>query len=275
LVKEGMQTMTSATAFVGNVPENYDQYMGPMFFRPYAVDIASRAAKHNPTSILETAAGTGIVTEELRSANPGAAITATDLNPGMLERAQSVRPNLGVTWAVADAQDLPYEDNSFDSVVTQYGVMFFPDKPAAFREAFRVLKPGGVFLFNVWDGLDANDVARATDEVVKRMIPVDTPPFLQTPFGWSDPTTFMDAGRAAGFETPEPVIVPAESVSESAVAASKGLVMGSPMYGQIVEMGIAPDPIGEEIANLLSERYGSAPMRAKMQAKVYEFRKPA
>lgn len=270
-----MQTTTSVSAFVGNVPENYDQYMGPMFFRPYAIDIAERAARHAPNTVLETAAGTGIVTEELCRALPNAKITATDLNPAMLERAQSVRPTLDVTWAPADAQDLPYEDNSFDLLVTQYGVMFFPDKPAAFREAYRILKPGGTWLFNVWDGLDVNDVARATQDAVTKMIPENTPQFLQTPFGWSDSSTFVDMGKVAGFETPAPTTVALDSVSPSTTDASKGLTLGSPLYAQILEMGVEAGPIAEEIARLLADRYGDAPMKARMQANVYEFRKPA
>ncbi|MBC8063807.1 MAG: class I SAM-dependent methyltransferase [Chlorobia bacterium] len=269
-----METATNTSAFVGNVPENYDQYMGPMFFRPYAVDIAERVARHSPSSILETAAGTGVSTEALERANPNADIIATDLNADMLERAKSVRPNLSVTWSVADALELPYEDNRFDVVVTQYGVMFFPDKPAAFREAFRVLKPGGAYIFNVWDSLEGNDVGRTTQEVVTKMIPVDTPTFLQTPFGWSDPTPFIEAGKAAGFETSMPVAVEKQCESVSALAASKGLMTGSPMYGQIVGMGVDPGPLQEEIARLLAERYGSEPMVAKMRAWVYEFKKP-
>jgi SAM-dependent methyltransferase len=268
-----MQT-ASTSAFVGSVPENYDQHMGPMYFRPYAIDIAQRAARHHPSAILETAAGTGIATEELRKANPNAEIIATDLNPAMLARAQSARTVPNVTWTPADATNLPYEDNRFDTIVTQYGVMFFPDKPAAFREAFRVLKTGGVFLFNVWDGLDRNDVGRAVDEALKKLIPENTPTFLQTPWGWSDPAPFLEAGAAAGFETHSPVTLELPCDAVSADSAARGLILGSPLYGQIVEREVDPEPIVAETARILGERYGSAPMAAKMSAKVYEFRKP-
>ena len=110
--------------------------------------------------LLETACGTGILTRALAARLPEAvAITATDLNEPMLDFAR-LQPSGGrVAWRQADAQALPFSDGTFDAVVCQFGVMFFPDKQRAYREVFRLLKPGGRFLFSVWDRLETNDLS--------------------------------------------------------------------------------------------------------------------
>ena len=135
-------------AFVGSVPELYTRYMGPMFFEPYAADLANRLGGMASGKVRETACGTGIVTRALADTM---GITATDLNQPMLDFAKSQPGGEGIDWQQADAQNLPFPDRSFDIVVCQFGVMFFPDKEKVYREALRVLKPGGRFFFNVWE----------------------------------------------------------------------------------------------------------------------------
>src|SRR5262249_49704927 len=145
--------------FIGSMPALYDRHLGPFLFAPYARDVAARAAALAPRRLLETAAGTGIVTRALAQALPETTtITATDLNQAMVDyaAAQTRAPNL--TWGQADALALPFADGSFDAVVCQFGVMFFPDKRAGFREALRVLRPGGHFLFSVWDRIEENEI---------------------------------------------------------------------------------------------------------------------
>jgi ubiquinone/menaquinone biosynthesis C-methylase UbiE len=151
-------------AFTGAIPALYDRYLGPFLFAPYAADVAARAARLAPAEVLETAAGTGIVTRALRRALPETAtIVATDLNQAMLDHAAAQLPAGAVIWRQADATVLPFADGSFDALVCQFGVMFFPDKALGYREARRVLRPGGTFLFSVWDRLSANE---AEDTVV-------------------------------------------------------------------------------------------------------------
>src|SRR5687767_7901925 len=152
------------TAFAGSIPEYYHRCLGPFLFEPYAEDLARRAQALRPRRILETAAGTGIVTAALARALPEAEIVATDLNPDMLRVAAAKVDSPRVTFAPADAQSLPYPDAGFDLVVCQFGAMFFPDRVAAYREARRVLAPGGALLFNVWDRLDANPASQAVSE---------------------------------------------------------------------------------------------------------------
>src|ERR1700722_4323897 len=141
-----------AARFVGDIPRHYDQAMGPIIFADYADDIARRAVACGPSRVLETAAGTGIVTRRLRDLLPADVhLTATDLNPPMLEIARAkFRPGERVELQPADATALPFPDGGFDTVVCQFGVMFFPDKNKAYREVHRVLKPGGHYLFSIW-----------------------------------------------------------------------------------------------------------------------------
>lgn len=140
-----------ARQFVGSIPSNYDRYMVPLIFDPYAQDIALRVAKLKPHAILETAAGTGVVTAALsKTLSTGDTLLATDLNPAMLDVAMKVITKTGVTFQQADATALPFADESFDMVVCQFGVMFFPDKSVGYKEAFRVLRKDGTFVFNVW-----------------------------------------------------------------------------------------------------------------------------
>ena len=128
------------------MPEAYDRWLVPAVFHPFAVDFARRAARHAPRRVLEIAAGTGVLTRELVTVIPAAEVTATDLNAAMADLGSRRVP--GAAWQQADALRLPFGDDQFDLVACQFGVMFFPDKPAAFREARRVLAPGGGLLFS-------------------------------------------------------------------------------------------------------------------------------
>src|SRR5487761_2121784 len=174
--------------FAGSIPQLYERYLVPLIFEPYAADLAARVALREPTSVLEIAAGTGVVTRRLASTlAPAATIVATDLNQAMLDQAASMGMSRPVEWRQADATQLPFTDESFDVVVCQFGVMFFPDKPRAFSEARRVLRPGGAFIFNVWDRIDQNEFAHTVTLALEPLYPLDPPRFLaRVPHGHSD-----------------------------------------------------------------------------------------
>ena len=168
-------------AFVGAIPENYDRYLGPVLFEPYAADLVTRLNLPKNAAVLELACGTGIVTRHLRAQlAPRAKIVATDLNDAMLAYARRKFDNSEtIEWKQADATDLPFADQSFDAVVCQLGLMFFPDKEKAMRETYRVLKPGGVFVFNVWDAIEHNDLQHIAHTIISRFFDDNPPDFYQ------------------------------------------------------------------------------------------------
>ena len=248
----------SDSAFQGSIPAIYDRCLGPLLFEAYAEDLAWRVAAHRPGRILETAAGTGIVTEALVRTLPEARIVATDLNQAMLDvAAQRVRPER-VTFRAADAQALPFGDGEFDAVVCQFGAMFFPDRPLAYREARRVLKSGGRFRFNVWDRLERNPVAAAVAEAVAALFPDDPPSFLsRTPFGYFDAERIEAELRGAGFAEVEWETVRLSS-RVSARDAAIGFCHGSPLRAEIEarapeRVEEATDAAAEAVARLIEQ----------------------
>ena len=239
------------SAFAGSIPQLYDRFLGPLLFLPYAEEVAKRLAAIEPVHVLETASGTGIVTEAIHRAAPGAHIVATDLNQAMLDVASGKLPSDRICFQVADAQHLPFEDESFDLVVCQFGVMFFPDKVKANSEARRVLKPGGRYLLVIWDRLDRNTASQIASDAVAALYPNDPPAFLpRTPFGYADRAPIEDDLRAAGFtdirfETVERLSQPSDPQS-----AAIGLVRGSPLSADI----LARDPNGLDRATVAAAR---------------------
>ena len=176
-------------AFIGSIPELYDRLMVPLIFEPYAADLATRVAAAAPRAVLETAAGTGVVTRALASRLPAdVQITATDLNQPMLNYAMARQSgDKRISWKQADALALPFDDQSFDVVVCEFGAMFFPDKVQGYKEARRVLKPGGRLLFNVWDKISENDFAHTIAQALAEVFPDDPPRFMaRTPHGYHD-----------------------------------------------------------------------------------------
>jgi ubiquinone/menaquinone biosynthesis C-methylase UbiE len=219
--------------FPSEIAALYDRCLRPFLFEPYAEDLARRAAALRPKRILETAAGTGVVTEKVMKALPEAEIVATDLNRAMLDVAQARlgdRPD----YREADAQALPFEDESFDLILCQFGVMFFPDRVGAYREARRVLRPGGHFLFNAWGRIEENGASLAIAETVARSFPGDPPNFLQrTPFGYHEIARVEADLRAAGFRDIAAETVTKRSRLPSARDAAFGLCLGSPLRSEI------------------------------------------
>jgi ubiquinone/menaquinone biosynthesis C-methylase UbiE len=262
--------------FQGSIPALYDQHLGPMIFAPYAEDLASRLADLRSSRVLETAAGTGVVTRTLATVLPESiSIDATDLNQSMLDHAFSKLSSTRVTWQQADAQTLPYADGTFDAVVCQFGVMFFPDQAKAFSEAHRVLKPGGRFLFNVWDRIEENEFTDLVVQSVATLFPDDPPMFLaRTPHGHHDTAPLHARLRTAGFEAIGSEAVAKTSAAPSARSAAIGFCQGTPMRNEIE----ARDPnrladATETAATAITARFGAGPISGKIRAHVITARR--
>jgi ubiquinone/menaquinone biosynthesis C-methylase UbiE len=258
--------------FSGSLPEIYDRLLVPLRFQSYARDLAARIAKVAPRDVLETAAGTGVLTRAMASLLPAhSRITATDLNQPMLSRAmarQSGDPR--IAWRQADALALPFEDQSFNVMACQFGVMFFPDKIQGYKEAYRVLRPGGRFFFNVWDRISENDFADVITDALATVFPEDPPRFLaRTSYGYFQERTIRDELKAAGFTQVLIEVVGGVSKASSARTAAIAFCKGTPLRNEIE----ARDPSLLEEATVgatkaLAQRFGSRALEGRMRAVV-------
>jgi len=269
--------MTDADrAFAGSIPALYDRYLGPFVFEPYAADLAARLADLRDGPLLEIAAGTGIVTRALaRQLDPGIAILASDLNPAMLEFAESQGTARPVTWRQADAQALPFGDAAFAAVACQFGVMFFPDKIAAYRQVRRVLRPGGRFVFNVWGRIEDNEIPCVIHDAMATLFPADPPRFLtRAPHGYYDTAIIVDQLGQAGFAD-----IAVETLKLRGRAASPrdpaiGFCQGSPLRNEIESRGAGLLEVAtDDAAAAIAARFGNGPVDAAIQAHVITARR--
>jgi SAM-dependent methyltransferase len=263
--------MQNDAVFAGSIPELYDRYLGPLIFAPYAADLAVRLSDLEGAHLLETAAGTGIVTRVLDKALPvSVSIMATDLNQAMLDHGPKQLASTRVTWRQADAAALPFPDAHFDAVVCQFGAMFFPDKVRAFAEARRVLKEGSRFVFNVWARIEENEFPHIVMGALARVFPDDPPKFMErTPHGYHDTRRIVDDLRHAGFARLDIETVAKTSEAPSAREPAIGFCQGTPMRGEIeardkTRLGEATD--AAEAA--LAARFGKGPISGKISAHV-------
>jgi ubiquinone/menaquinone biosynthesis C-methylase UbiE len=257
--------------FVGSIPALYDRYLGPFNCAPYAADLAARVGVLMPAKVLEVAAGTGIVTRALAKMMPAATeIVATDLNQPMLDFA-TMQPGVErVVWRQADAQQLPFEDGSFDMVVCQFGVMFLPDRIAGYSEARRVLRSGGHYLFNVWDRIEENEFSHVVQGAVAALFPDDPPRFLaRTPFGYHDVETIRAELKRAGFDQIEIATVALRSCAPSVRDPAVGMCEGTPLRGEIeARDAMRLSEATDAAAAALAARFGPGPIEGKIQAHV-------
>jgi ubiquinone/menaquinone biosynthesis C-methylase UbiE len=265
---------TSDHVLSSSVFDVYDELLVPLVFADYADDLAGRLRDLRAGTVLELAAGTGALTRVMaRSLPDRVSITATDLVPGMVDRARRVGSARPVTWDTADAMALPYESESFDVVVCQFGAMFFNPKPQAFGEARRVLRPGGRFLFSVWDHLERNDFATAVNDAMQRHFPDEPPRFIErAPYSYQDPEAIRADLRAAAFDR-EPVIERVEHASRAGtpVHVAGAFCGGTPLRDELEGRGASC--LAEAIAasaGALAERFGAEDLEGRISAQVVE-----
>lgn len=262
--------MDADKVFAGSIPEAYDRWMTPLIFAPYAADLARRAAKLAPRGVLETAAGTGIVTRALApklSADTRYAVT--DLNQPMLDYAAARQgPDARLSWRQADALALPFDDAAFDLVCCQFGAMFFPDRVAAYREAKRVLKSGGHFLFNVWDSIEENVFADDVTNALGDLFPADPPRFLaRTPHGYHETALIRRELTDAGFFRVTIETRGEQSHAQSARFAAMAYCQGTPLRAEIEARGDL-EAATDHVAATLARKHGDGAIAAKIQAHV-------
>ena len=260
------------TGFTGSIPEIYERYLVPMLFEPYARDLGSRLGSINMTRVLEIAAGTGVVTRAMADVlPPHVEIVATDLNQAMLDCAAQTGASRPVTWQQADAMQLPFDDSSFDLVVCQFGAMFFPDRPHAFSEMRRVLRSGGVLLFNVWDRIEENTVTETVSAALDTLYPSDPPRFMQrVPHGYSDTAVIARDLADGGFDAqPRIETIAKRGHAESADIAAMAFCQGTPLRGEIeARHGATLDEATSACAAAIRARFGDSAIDGKLQAHV-------
>jgi SAM-dependent methyltransferase len=258
--------MTTEATWLESMPAVYDRCLGGPLFEPFAAELAARAAGLHPGRVLEVAAGTGVVTRRLRAALPEAAIVATDLNPGMVAAGAARVPD--VEWRQADAAALGVPDASVDLVVCSFGVMFFPDRVAGFREAARVLAPGGTLLATTWDVLERSTFPAALARALREALPEQTPEFLErVPHGYADPERVAADATAGGLAVEDVATVRLTGEAPSARSLAEGFCLGTPLRFALELHGALPE-LTDAIAARMTAFLGAGPLRGDLTAHV-------
>jgi ubiquinone/menaquinone biosynthesis C-methylase UbiE len=266
--------MDSRARFTGSIPEFYDRHLGPAWFDAFARDVAARLPEKPSGDVLEIACGTGIVTRRLREhLDRSVRLVATDLNPAMLDFARAKLAHArGITFREADAQRLPFADGEFASVVCTFGIMFFPDKPAALREMRRVLRDGGTLLLTVWDRIENNPHALASAELAEALFPGDPEMRQRWPYEMHDVAAFRTLLADAGFEMAAADLKHVAFELASARELATGLARGTPRSLMYLDRGMALEDVVDKLEARLAKVGGAAPYRGDAQALVVEAR---
>ncbi len=256
--------VTADASWIESMPERYDTCLGPALFAPYAEHLAQRAARWAPSRVLEVAAGSGIVTRALIDSLPAARITATDLNPSMVEWAR--RHHAGATWQVADAQDLAFDPATFDLVVCGFGAMFFPDRASAYAQMRAALTDGGRALLSIWDTVEGSTLPAAVVDCLRELFPNAPDPFIvRVPHGYHDPDQISADLQKGGFASVDVERVVLHGAPTDPAVLVEGICRGTPMRFELQQWGDA-DEITRQLQDLVVARLGREPVVGALAA---------
>lgn len=262
----------NSAEFIGDIPKHYDIGLGPNLFVDFAERLTSTACDRKATKVIELAAGTGIVSRKLRdNLPPETPLLITDLNPPMLEVAKrKFTEDENVNFAVANAMDLAFDDSEFDLMVCQFGVMFFPDKPASFREAARVLRPGGRYVFNVFSAMEKNPYSQIAYSVPARFFPDDPPGFYKVPFHYGNPDVVRKDLKAAGWQDVEHETIRLRKKIVNPEEFARGLVYGNPLIDEIRNReGVDPETVAAAVLEAINATFGPSDMTMPLEATIF------
>lgn len=262
--------------FAGSIPKIYDEYLVPLIFEPYAIEKVNRLKSRALSSVLEIAAGTGVVTRLMAARLPSSiAIVATDLNQAMLDHAALRGTSRPIEWRQADAMNLPFPDGDFDAAVCQFGAMFFPDKAKAYAQVHRVLKSGGLFMFSVWGRIEENEVADVVTQAMESIFPQDPSRFLaRTPYAYFEATKIKQDVSAGGFSKPVKVETIDFQVEGEPVAVAVALCEGTPLRNEIEARDASRLKEATQVAAAaIAKRFGRGRFKSKIQAHIISVEK--
>lgn len=261
--------------FSGSIPAFYDNCLGAAWFGKFAADLARRLPGDPGGDVLEIACGTGLMTRHLRERlDPRRKLVATDLSEAMLGYARGKLAELpGIEWRQADATKLPVADGEFAAVVCSFGMMYAADRAALFGEVRRVLQPGGLLIFNVWDRVENNPCIRVYAEVIEGMFPGDEDVQFRLPYEMYSEDLLRELLDGARFETLriEKVRIAVEGVTAHDIAT--GQVRGSPRGLLLAQRGVDFDfAVDKVVAALEAEGGKGASFRSHCHAIAVEAR---
>jgi ubiquinone/menaquinone biosynthesis C-methylase UbiE len=266
-----MNNTSTAIHSIDSSPESalhYDNFLGPMFFEPYAIEVANRIDPSSISLALEIAAGTGRVTRHIRQRiSVSAKLIASDISEDMLAVAKEKLAGLDIEWQKIDAQQLPFSNNSIDLVVCCFGYMFVPDKAKAFAEAYRVLRPGGMFLITTWDKLENNAASYTSRSEAMKYFEGPLPESYNLPTSMNDEVAIRTLLENAGFSKISIEKVQKSSFCPTANEAATGLVQSGQIFQEIKKRNAAwIEEIKINVEKILAEKFGAAPMIAPISA---------